>query len=488
MNFLLDTNILIGAEPTRAEDVEHRTPLIADLLGAISRGQHGMWIHPASVQEIKGDKDAVRRDTRLLLLGKYPELQFAPSLSARLVSILGTPVPGSHNEIDMLLLSALDADAVDYFVTEDDRLHKRANRAGLSGRVLYAADALATIRGLFPSVPTPPPHVAAMLAHALRDDPIFATLRDDYLGFDNWLTKCKREQRRVWVIEAQDQYAGLCIVKDEELSNNRTAGKTLKLCTFKVSDTFRGLRYGELLLKTLFAYINENSYTTAFVEVFPKHEYLLRLFEDFGFRRTESKSNGEIVMIKAFRPEPDAPALGALEFNITYGPFALTMTGAQVFVVPIQPRFHQLLFPESEQQLQLKTELHPFSNSIRKAYLCHAVLRKIKPGDLLLFYCSQVTQAVTAIGVVEETLTSRKAAEIARYVGKRTVYPYVEIERMAAKPVLAILFRLSRFVPGAWPLDLLVRAGIVRSAPQSIVRVRNSEAHSWIANQLGAWR
>jgi len=358
---------------------------------------------------------------------------------------------------------------------------------GLSDRVLYAADALATIRGLFPTVPTPPPHVSALLAHALRDDPIFGTLRQDYPGFDNWLTKCKREQRRVWVIEAHNQYAGLCVVKDEELAGV-PAGKTLKLCTFKVSDAFRGLRYGELLLKALFAYLHENAYTRTFVEVFPKHEYLLRLFKDFGFRTVGAKESGELVMSKAFRPPPDAPALGALDFNVTYGPFALTLTGAKVFVVPIQPRFHQLLFPESEQQLQLRTELHPFSNSSRKAYLCHAGLRQIKAGDALLFYCSQITQAVTAVGVVEDTLTSNRAALIARYVGKRTVYPYVEIERMAAKPVLAILFRLSRFVPDAWPLDLLVRTGIVRSAPQSIVRVRNSEAVSWIANQLGAWR
>lgn len=488
MNFLLDTNILIGAEPTRPEDVERCTPLIADLLGAIARGQHGMWVHPASVREIKGDKDTVRRDTRLMLLGKYPELQFPPSLSTKLTSIVGTPIPGSHNEIDMLLLSAVEADAVDYFVTEDERLHKRAHRTGLSCRVLYAADALATIRGLFPSTPTPPPHVTTMLAHALRDDPIFATLREDYPGFDKWLTKCKREQRRVWVIDAQDQYAGLCIVKDEELPSNHATGKTLKLCTFKVSDGFRGLRYGELLLKALFSYVVENGYTAAFVEVFPKHEYLLRLFEDFGFRRIESKSSGELVMVKAFRPEPDAPVREPLDFNVLYGPFAITMTGTQAFVVPIRPRFHQLLFPESEHQLQLKTELHPFSNSIRKAYLCHASTRQINAGDLLLFYCSQVRQAVTAIGVVEDTLTSLKADEIARFVGKRTVYPYVEIKRMAAKPVLAILFRLSRFVPGTWPLDLLVRAGIVQTAPQSIVRVRNSEALSWIADQLGAWQ
>lgn len=482
MNFLIDTNILISAEPTRSEDVEHRTPVTAQLLGAISQGQHGVFVHPASVDEVAGDKDPLRRGTRLVLLDKYPKLQFPPGLHSRLTTALGAPPPRSHHEVDMLLLSAVEADAVDYFVTEDERLHKRASRAGLASRVLYAADALATIRGLFPSIPTPPPHVRAILAHALRDDEIFSSLRRDYTTFDAWLTKCKREQRRVWVIETGQSYAGLCIVNDENLPN--TPGKTLKLCTFKVSDSYRGLRYGELLLKAVFQYLTENAYSATFVEVFPKHEYLMRLFGEFGFSLFETKSNGELVMRKVFQAPPDAPALTPLEYNVLYGPHRLTMAAADVFVVPIQPRFHQLLFPESETQLQLRTELHPFSNSIRKAYLSHAVQRQLKAGDVLLFYCSQVAQAVMAVGVVEGTVVSDKAAELARYVGKRTVYPYVEIERMATRRVLAILFRLSRFVAGGWPLDLLVRTGIVRAAPQSIVRVRSPEALAWIAKEL----
>lgn len=488
MNFLLDTNILIGAEPTSPKDLEEGTAVIADFLKAISLGRHGMWIHPASVSEIRGDKDEARRETRLVLIRKYSELPSPPGLSPRLLSVLSSPMPGSHHHIDMLLLSAVEADAVDYFVTEDERLHKRALRTGLANRVLYAADALATLRGLFPSIPTPPPHVRATVAHELQDDPIFASLREDYPGFDSWLTKCKREQRRVWIIEARKQYAGLCIVKDEPLPNHSSSGKALKLCTFKVSDAFRGLRYGELLLKTLFSYLVENNYESVFVDVFPKHEYLLRLFEDFGFHRHETKSSGEAVMLKVFRPDAEASSLSALEFNIAFGPHALKMADSRVFVVPIRPQFHRLLFPESEQQLQLKTELHPFSNSIRKAYLCHSKRHRIRAGDILLFYCSQVPQAITAVGIVEDMRISARADELARYVGKRTVYSYTEIERMAKQPVQAILFRLSRFVDGSWPLDLMKHSGIVTSPPQTIVEVHNQEAISWIAKQLNAWR
>ncbi len=487
MNFLIDTNILISAEPTSPDDVEPVTQLVATLLGELNRGNHAHWIHPESVREVSGDKDAARRTTRLVLVAKYPQLKHPPSMSARLVDTFGAPAQGSHNEVDLLLLSAVDADAVDYLVTEDDRLHRRARRAGLASRALNVADALATIRALFPAVPVPPPHVSATVAHTLHDDPILDTLRADYPDFDAWLSKCKREQRLTWLIDRQGHYAGLCIVKDETPPVPGFRGKSAKICTFKVSDKFRGYRYGELLLKAVFTYFVQNGYAATFVDVLPKHENLISLFEDFGFGAVATKARGELVMLKRFVPVPTETPLRPLEFNILYGPHAVRVADAQVFVIPIQPRFNQLLFPEAEQQLQLKSEVHPFANSMRKAYLCNSVIRKIGPGDLLLFYCSAPTQAVTAIGVADGTLVSGHAPALARYVGRRTVYPYSEIEKMTKASVLAILFRLARVLPSAWPLDLLARAGIIRNAPQSIVQVRSSEAISWIATQIGAW-
>lgn len=486
MNFLLDTNILIAAEPTSLQDVELGTARVASLVGLLARGQHGAWIHPVSIHEIGGDKDAARRSIRLLLGAKYPQLRDPPATSQRLLGVLGTPRPGSHNERDLCLLSAVDADAVDYLVTEDDGIHKRARRTNLADRVLTVAEAIAIIGALFPSAPTPLPHVSSQLAHSLREDAIFDTLRADYPSFDDWLKKCKREQRVTWAIEKEERYAGICIAKDEQAPVSEQLGKTLKICTFKISSIYRGLRYGELLLKSIFNYTTENAYKAAFIEVFPKQQRLINLLMDFGFCPVAAKPSGESVLLKTFRPRSADPSLGAYDFNVAYGPHAIKMAGARAFVIPIQPRFHQLLFPESEHQLQLTTELHPFANSIRKAYLCHATLRSLRPGDLVLFYCSAPVQAVAAVGVVDDFLVSGSPAAIARYVGKRTVYAYSEIERMAAKPILAILFRLSRILKKSWPLDLLTRSGIIQTAPQSIVHVRRPEALSWLATQLDA--
>ena len=487
MRFLLDTNIVIPAEPTRPTDVEAGTQAVAALLKVLSKGEHTSLVHPASVKELQGDRDPQRAATRVVLLGKYPGLERPPSMSRRLVAVLGTPTPTSHTEVDMLLLSALYADAVDYLVTEDDGIHRRAKRVGLAERVLTVADAVATVHALFPTVPETPPFVTSKLAYELdQTDPIFSSFRSDYVGFDDWLAKCKREHRQCWVIQAGRTYGGICIVNDESPREYGISGKILKVCSFKIADEHRGHRYGELMLKALFGYLVENRYDGVFVEVFSKHQQLVTLLSDFGFEDIGESSKAERVLLKWQRPPDHRTAQpGPLEYNVRYGPYAVSLAGARVFVVPIRPQYHSLLFPELDQQMVLATESHPFGNSIRKAYLCHSKIRKIAVGDLILFYRSERDQAVTAVGVVEDTHVSSEAVQIARFVGERTVYAYSEIEKMSVKPVLAVLFRLARTLKNPWDVDLLRRSGILRKAPQSFMEI-HGRAVDWIATQLDA--
>ena len=84
---------------------------------------------------------------------------------------------------------------------------------------------------------------------------------------------------------------------------------------------------------------------------------------------------------------------------------------------------------------------------------------------------------------MEETLVSNRATEVARFVGKRTVYPFSEIERLCEKDVLAILFRQARVLRQSLGLDKLLRNRIVAAAPQSITKL-NLGARKWIHSQL----
>jgi hypothetical protein len=155
------------------------------------------------------------------------------------------------------------------------------------------------------------------------------------------------------------------------------------------------------------------------------------------------------------------------------------------YIVPIQPRYTGVLFPEGESQIEMFPGQHPFGNSIRKAYLCNASIRKVARGDGLLFYTSQKVKGVTALGVVEDTHVSNNPNEIARYAGKRTVYSYSEIQNLCStRPVLAILFRQVKVLDKPISLRNLKSRGVLSGPPQSIQEIPE-EVKAWLENLTG---
>jgi hypothetical protein len=92
--------------------------------------------------------------------------------------------------------------------------------------------------------------------------------------------------------------------------------------------------------------------------------------------------------------------------------------------------------------------------------------------------------------VADSQLRSSDPTEIRRFVSLRTVYPDAEIRGMCAEPggsgVLAILFRHDRSLSVPWSLHELQEAEVLRGAPQSIQKVTNKEALTWLARQLDA--
>jgi ribosomal protein S18 acetylase RimI-like enzyme len=368
-------------------------------------------------------------------------------------------------------------------VTEDRSLRKKAARLGLEGRVTTINEAISIVQDLFEKNPPPPPAVRNVKAHALDEsDPIFKSFREDYRGFDDWLIKCKLEHRQVWLIEGKDSHlAAFCIIKKENSLLLGLGGRVLKICSFKVSEEYNGFRYGELLLKTIFNHAMVNKYDWIYMTVFEKYADLINLLEDFGFQNLNMKTeHGELIFSKPMSfSEKDHNSFDSLSFNIRYGPFALKVKGVPAYIVPIKPRYHRLLFPELEKQLELHPGHHPFGNSIRKAYLSNALIRTITPGSNIFFYRSSDVHSVMSIGVVESTLVSSSPNEIARYVGKRTVYTFSEIEKICKNEVLAILFRQSLILRSPITLRELKENGALAAAPQSIVTIPK-EVLDWI--------
>ena len=68
MKFLLDTNIVIPLEPTSQTDIEPTTIPATELLRLLAAYSHDIFVHPASVDELRRDRDATRRGMREILL------------------------------------------------------------------------------------------------------------------------------------------------------------------------------------------------------------------------------------------------------------------------------------------------------------------------------------------------------------------------------------------------------------------------------------
>ena len=157
--------------------------------------------------------------------------------------------------------------------------------------------------------------------------------------------------------------------------------KRLKIGTFKVVSN--GVRLGERFLKIIVDNAIQYKVEEIYVTIFEKTEEqirLINLLEDWGFIR-HGKKGGEIVLTKDFIPDykADNP-------KISY-PFISTNTN--VFLVPIYPKYHTELLPDSylnNESPKDFVENEPHRNAISKSYICRSIERNIKKGDIIVFY------------------------------------------------------------------------------------------------------
>lgn len=486
MKFLLDTNIYVPLEPTSPGNLEPNSALAADLVRLSNRAGATLFLQDAQFQDIGNDPEPGRRALREVLAGKYSRLKEGGKLPSAFVEAVGLAAPGTNDYVDNQLLASLYSDAIDYLISEDLGVHRKAARLTLGSRVLNLREAVQLLQDLFDE-PTPPPPAVEFLESYRIDasDPIWESFRLDYPGFDDWLRKAKLDHRPSWIIPGKRGYAGVAIAKTEDPAEYGLNGKQLKICSFKVDPLEGGLRYGELLLKAVFGYVHGNKHEWIVVTVFEHHVQLLELLTDFGFEVLKTKTPlGELVLAKPMRQGASGEILSGAEFNRRFGPYSIDWS-QEAFAVPIWPLYHDLLFPELRSQPPLLSGTHPFGNSIRKAYLSRSNSVRIRAGSIVAFYRSQDLHAMTVLGVVESVLRSSSAEAIAATVGNRTVYSYQEIQAFTERPTLAILFRqASQFDPPI-RLHVLEAAGVLRAAPQSITQL-DEVAKQWLKHQLNA--
>lgn len=482
MKLLIDTNIIIGLED--AGVIQQR---FADLVRTCHEYHVQLFVHEASIEDVERDKDVKRRAATLSKIRKFLPLKKVAVPSDQELALIFGPNKKANDVVDAKLLHALRDEIVDLLVSEDAGLHKRAKKAGVDTQVLTVAEAQAWLDREYKDAEVFLPAVEATQVYSLKPtDPIFDELKDDYDGFDAWLAKARKQHRECWIVQKDGVLAAIIIRKDElqgEAGTLNPGPKIMKLCTFKVAESFRGKKLGEQLLKQALWHAQLNEYDLVYLTVFSaKQPALVRLIEDYGFIETKVTATGEAFMEKVIGRGPVTLEASETPLEATSRSYPRFFDSPPVnaFVVPIHPPFHLKLFPEFQGLSdQAENGFGKPGNSIEKVYLCRSPTRALQGGDLLFFYMTKGNaergrQTITTVGVVKSVRYSGDINQVKKWTAKRSVYSDNELDAMihaGGGPLLIIDFLLIGHCAAAIPLNELISSGILNSWPQSLVQI-----------------
>ncbi|RLM96249.1 GNAT family N-acetyltransferase [Haloarcula sp. Atlit-7R] len=452
MDILFDTNIFIHRENDEVVPEDLRK-----LEKSLKEQGHQILIHPLSEREIRNDHNEERRVQNESRIETYPTLDF-PSYPSDDDTEFRAAVPEATNtndEVDNALLYSVYVDDVDFLVTEDKGIHSKALDLGIEDRVFPIEEGRDYFRPTDPSIRGPEAIKRTTVGELDLNDPIFDSLEGDY-DFVEWARSIS--ERTAWVNYNQDDTLGaVLILKENEVENigarpELGRNRRLKISTLKVSERKWGSKIGELLISlAIREAINgghEEMYLTHYVE--SGEDVLVELIEKYGFEEVSKEIDDESIFLKRLTPgQGDNPT--PLETTKRFYPSFYDGDQVNKYLVPVQPQFHNKLFPgyagRDATLTEFSGQFQSEGNAIKKAYLSNAKNRNLEPGDLLLFYRSHDNMEVTSLCVLEEVhygLTN--VDSISRIVGKRSVFTRRELQDMAQSPTTVLLFR--------WHFDL----------------------------------
>lgn len=480
MNILLDTNIIIPLEDTS----KILDSSFAELRKLSAEQHHCLYIHPMQLEDINRDKNQKRREIVLSRLRQYSQIENPPILSNQECNELGLSQSNDNDKVDNNVLFALYRGAVHLLVTNDEGIHKKASKIGLQNKV-YRLEQFLLLLQRYTTEPFVFNYTGVkerFLYEINKNQSFFESLRQSYAGFDEWFQKCAESKRKCWCIEDGDgNVVAICIYKHEQDTKLTDGGeiihgRILKLCTFKVDTKARGKKLGERLLYIAFDYCVKNNLDWVYLHTFGEEQKtLVGLCTDYGFSFL-GKYKQDDVYIKPMKLRNDN--CDSLESLIRYYPYFKDNESVQKFIIPIQPQFHEDLFPDfsSMKGSLFEKDQSLYScqgNTIKKAYLCHSKIKTIRKGDIILFYRSKDRKSIQCMGIVEDIMFSENIDDVFPAIAKRTVYKYSDIQNILEKRTLVILFRykaLDKQISN----QSIVNAGI-KGYIQSIRQISNEQ-------------
>lgn len=480
MRILLDTNIFIPLEDSAAI----LDSSFSDFIKLCNLHSHHILVHPRSIEDLGRDKDKDRKLSMLSRIQKYEMLEAVDSFSKEIMEKYNITQTKENDEVDNAILAAVLHNAVHLLVTEDRGIHKKALKLGIAESVLYLQQVVSILKRLHPvEREVFHPNLQNHPLHQINlEDSFFDSLRADYEGFNDWYKKSAAEGRKAWInIDKSLNSINSILIYKPEISEPITCdykslpNQSIKISTFKVGESVRGRKVGELLFKTIFEYAYKNSYSWVYLTIHPeKHEFLKDMCIDLGFYEygIDIKSERDEVYVKQIGLQDKRPyTTEVFEFYRRYSP-TLLCKNVTKYIIPIKNLYHKILFPDNQRIQNLFEEDNIPGNTLKKAYLSHAQLNEMKRGDIVLFYRTVDEKRLTTLAIVEDYFISQDSDYIASRVAKRTVYSFDSIIEMTKRSTKVLLFRqVNHFENRSINYTWMHLNKIVRGPIQSITKI-----------------
>lgn len=439
MRVLLDTNIIIHRENKKVTNYS-----IGHLFRWLDKMRCTKIVHPYSIREIQKYKDSQTQDTIAVKLDAYETLKTIKEPDEAFKQRLNFPEKSENDRIDNYLLFEVYSNRVDVLVTEDRKLRNKAQRLGLGNRVFSINSFIG-----FATAENPDLIEYKMLAVEKEyfgnidiNDSFFDSFRIDYQGFNEWFArKCDEE---AYICNTDEgKILGFLYLKTEDGDENYSdimppfkPMRRLKVGTFKVEST--GFRLGERFIKIIFDNAVQRNVDEIYVTLYTDREELSALvallkrwgFVDYGVKIGLGKKERVLVkkmkiIIPEFSTRKNFP-------NIQYG--------CHKFILPILPKYHTTLLPDSKLNNENKIDFmgrEPHRYALQKVYISWAPDNGVRPGDLILFYRmgdegtnKKYTSVITTVAIVDEVIKNiHTQEELLNLCQNRSVFSTEELKQ-----------------------------------------------------------
>ncbi|WP_291114835.1 PIN domain-containing protein [Flavobacterium sp. UBA6135] len=494
MKILLDTNIIIHREANKIYK-----PEIGQLFKWIDNLKYSKYIHPLTVKELEKYKDKNALDTMSIKIESYNLLKHQAPFSEKMLEVI-SQVDGNDNDIiDSQILNEVYEGRVDILISEDKKIHTKANLLGIGDRVFKIQSFLEKVISENPDLVNY--KVLAVkkvdFAEVNIKDEFFDSFRSDYEEFDNWFNG--KSEEPCYVCYSDGNLTAFLFVKIENENENYSninpvfqPKKRLKIGTLKV--TGNGYKIGERFLKTIFDNAIQFKVKEIYVTLFtkrPEQEQLVEMLEEWGFiyyGLKTTKNGEEKVYIRPFSRET---AVNLENPKLTF-PFLSRKTDK--YIIKIEAQYHTELFPDSintREDIQKYTENEPHRNRIGKVYISHSQDRNLKSGDLLIIYRmgetspKKYSSTVTTICIVENVQNNFSSFEdFFNACKRRTMISKEDLktnwwDKNPKNRPFVVNFLYAHSLPTPKPtLDDLNRLGIIPdilNMPRGFIKITNEQ-------------